>query len=495
MAILKQQPYNYSFSKNPMLWRFYTATPLAGGCFIQIKLQAYIINSTDDPLEFNTSIKPGTDGFANFYLEDIVDSMINFVYPGTGIINIAANIKKFKVSFREVTNVIPNPGYTDIATDYYVIKGGIENSKHDYNNYFSNYHLSNKPFATWLPDNCFAGLEDDFYLSILFANDFTALDTDARTLRIIAEWTDSSTDTIDINFDAPIGPYLLYHIKAGATALGINAIAAGRMLYRYKLQIVNTATPATTYSAVYTFYIDYRLFYKNKLFNFYNSVGGIDFVRVLGDTEETYNRTYTEAETLTGYVPVGSRINTQYLQTQVSRFNNFKSDIGYRHTIKETVYLQELLMSTMIWELLFAKNVRVWLQNKSNKLLQNSDTKFNFPIEWRYGFTEQVFTPAEVDFGDGVAFAGMTCPFATETDQTDLGGGLYHLSCEPDIAEAVGYVFEYKENSSSTWIAYATIVAYKDVAVTAGLTYNWRVKIKCDDSFYSAYTNGTDFTV
>jgi len=489
-VVVKQQPYNYSFSKNQLLWRFYTTAPLAPGCFIQIKLQAYVINGSAAPLEFIERIKPSTDGFANFYLQDIIDSMLEYKYPGSAVINIGENIKLFKLSYREVTNDLPSPAYITLATDYYIIKGGIETSKADYNNYFVNYLDVVKPFATWLPADSFAGIDDDFYISILFSNNFTTPDTDGRTLRITAEWSNASTDVIDIAFTPAIGLYLLYHIKAGATALGINALAAGRQLYRYKMQVINTLTPATTYSAVYTFYIDYRMFYKNRLFKYYNSLGGFDYVRVLGDTEESYNRNFTEAENLQGFIPVGSTADTLSVQPGITRFNSFKSDVGYRHTLKQAIHLQDLLMSFWIWEVINGKNVRVLLQNKNNKLVQNSDQKFNFPIEWRYGFTEQVYTPADADFG---VAAGPVCPLPTgltavyDTDH-------WQFSCTAASA-AIAYVFEYKLASEPLY----TVVTDITNSINAGLLidgdYVWRVKLICDVGNESGYATGTPFTV
>jgi len=492
--VLKQQPYNYSFSKNNLLWRFHTTDGALDGFFVQVILKAYKINSTDAPLEFTAKLPADAGGFANFYLQDIVDSMIDYEYPGTDMINVAQNIKKFKLQYRWISDVYTSNPYTTIATDFYIIKGGIETSKHDYNNYFANYHGVNKPFATWMPANGFVGLMDDFYISLLFTNNFTTPDTDARMLRVIAEWTDSTTDTIDINFPAVTGLYLLYHLKSGPEALGINALAAGRKLYRYKLQVVNVTTPSTLYTEVYVFYIDYRSFYKTKLFTYFNSLGGIDYVRINGDTEEDYNRTYSEAETLKGFIDVSSRPDTLYTQTQITRYNSFKSDAGYRHVANQAIYLQELLMSTFIWVMINAYAVRVWLLNKGNKLVQNSDTKFNFPIEWRYGFTEQVFTPTEVDFGIGDSFYGMTCPASVGTTNEDQTGGIWRLACDADIAEAIGYIFEYKLSTDTVWTIVISSISHVDIPVDAGVTYNWRVKIKCDENFYSTYTNGADFT-
>lgn len=503
MLIQVQRPHKYSFSKNQMLWRFYTNRPSEDGCMIEVRLSVKNTDGTGEKLYY-TKAKPGADGFCNFYLQDIIDSMIEYEYPGNAVINIASNIKIVNLTYRRTTTADNNDIFVSVDNeiDFYVIKGGIEDIKFDYNNYFINLHTPNKPFATWLPNNRFVSIEDDFYLSLLFVNDFAALDTTQRKIRVTAEWTDSTTDTLDIDFDNDL-LYLLYHIKADARSLGIDAVlAAGRTLYRYKLQVVNTATPSTVYTEVYTFYIDYRQFYKSRVFYYYNSLGGLDYCRVLGDTEENYNRQYSEAEKINGFVEVGSGTDTEYIQTGISRSNSFKSDVGYRNTAAEITSLQELLNSWFIWQVFTYGKRRVWLLNRNGKVLQNSDTVFNFPLEWRYGFTEQVYSP-EVAFGAGLdaqIYAPITCPIPTGLSASNIGTSGPDTIIQFNWAtefNADAYVLEYKASAATNYTVNPdTLATAVNINFTTGSgTYNWRLKNRCAVGNESAYVNGTNFTV
>jgi hypothetical protein len=502
MLVATHRPHKLSFTKNPIVWRFITNNLTDAGLRIEVKLVMY--NEVGSPFkEYIVSAKPDAAGAATFALEDIIDSMIEYKYPAAGTITKSESIKRVNLFYRRITNAAPNPDFSILPeeTDLYVIKGGIENFYWDYNNYFINWHTPNKPWATWFPQNRFVAIDDEFYISLLFVNDFASPDLDPRHIRTIAEFTDGTTATVDTPFVYE-GLYLMYNIKANAKALGITAIvAAGRTLYRYKMQVVNTSVPSIVYSDVYTFYIDYRMFYSTRLFHYYNSLGGLDYVRVLGDAEEGYNRSFSDVEKMAGSVEVGSAADTQYMQTAITRYNSFKSDVGYRHTSAEIVALQELLNSGFIWQVFAHGNRRVWLTNKANRLLQNSDTKFNFPLEWRYGFTEVVFTPPAAALGVGVdSNTYVSCPVTANlvaAFQTYGSGGtiaFYDMSWDV-VGAATSYTMEYKKSTDTAWtvVTGITTVPY-GLNVPAGFTYNWRVKSVCGVGYESNYVNGTDFT-
>ena len=468
------------------MWRFYIANPTAAGCILDFKL---ICDALDgDPSKrrsYQTQIKPGADGYVNVYMQDIIDSMIDYELPviSGDTIQPAANIRLVNIQFREITDADPDPAWitTESAFTRYIIKGGIELLKHDHNNYFINYHATNKPFATWMPVNCFVSIDQQFYTSFLLTN----IAIPNWKLRVVAEWSDNTNDVIDIVVTDHTK--IMYHVKAGAEDLGINSIAAGRQLWRYSLQVRDAADPTISYTSAFTFYADYRNFYKVKLFNYFNSLGGIDHARILGEQEDDYVRNFTESELFTGSITPGDPPLTQYAQTNATRLNTYKSDAGLRHMPTQMMALQELFTSAFVWEILNTKNRQLWILNKNGALKKKTDKKWPFPIEWRYGFTEQVYTPIEIDLGvgsDATSYPGSACPIPAGITVVDLGGGSIQFNWTYSSA-ASNYILEYKLTTDSSWTTYPSHIGPGDlpltIAITVGLDYDYRVKAICDD--------------
>ncbi len=487
-----QRPHLFSFSKNQLLWRVYVSYPTEAGCMLDIKLSA---NDVDlpvlDPPTYQTQIKPDADGYVNVYLQDVADSMLENTLPDIDGLPVQAstNIKTFTFQFRRISTAYPGTGWeTDDAI--FVVKGGIEQLKHDYNNYFLNYHAVNKPFATWKPMNSLVGIYDAFFISILFTDEAIP----AWMTRVVAEWTDGTTDTIDTNVDVTVLGKMFFHLKAGAEALGINALAAGRQLWRYSIQARDQADDTIEYSERYYFYADYRAFYNTKIFTYFNSLGGLDFARILGEQEDDYQRSFAEAESFSGSLVVGEPALTQYLQTGHTRMISYKSDAGLQHTKDQTMALQELHVSNLIAEIVGGKYRRVWILSKGDKLMKKTDKKWAFPIEWRYGFTETVYTPSDQDLGTGdddQVYDGITCPVATDLTATPDGD---EVTFTWTTEVGVTYTIEYKLVAAGTWTV-ETPVTEPHVHTFAAGTYNWRIKTICTPDNHSSYVNGTNFTV
>ena len=178
MIVITKRPYTYCFSKNRIGWQFYISNPLADGCGVQVKIT---VNTADDlgeeTLVYQTpTIKANSFGYADVFLEDIIDSMIPYDYPDkTDIVTRATNIRTVFVQYRKVTDLTPNPAWiNDAGNTITVIKGGVENLKFDYNNYFKNSLVGRiiivqpkNNWLTWQPSGSRVAYDDDFYMSCL----------------------------------------------------------------------------------------------------------------------------------------------------------------------------------------------------------------------------------------------------------------------------------------------------------------------------------------
>lgn len=394
MIKITQRPHNFCFSKNPVQYTFDVPNFSYPGCYVQVRIYARTIGGVAALLH-EEKIKPLTSTVI-YNMSDIVESALDYVMPdfAPSIVQTGQNIKEFYIDFSTITTADPTAFWISDSVNFmYIIKGGIAAPIWDWNNYFINYIPANKPFLTWQPGNRFIGLNDSFFISWL--------NTSASvTLSLIAdvEFTDGTTDQVVTDFTD--SDKVLYHLQVGPDQLGLNALDITKSLYKYSLSIVKTSDHATIYASGYIYYIDYRKFYNTKFLHYYNSLGGLECVRVRGEIETDVDVSIADAEKFSDVAVIGAPNSEQYTQTAKSKIDSFKGDSGYIYTSAEQDVFQELLLTRFAWERIIDQNWRIYSLTKSVKLRSTSDKIWNFPIEWRYSFTNSVYTPM-LDMGDG----------------------------------------------------------------------------------------------
>ncbi len=392
---IAQRPYKFSFSKNPVQYTFTEISNYAdAGCYLLIQIYKRDIGGANESLLYEEQIKPLTSTVV-YDMASIVESALEYSMPdfaGT-VLQAGNNVKEFYVKFAIITDAAPTPSYSSDAVNFmYAIKGGIPQPQWDWNNYFINYVTGNKPFLTWQPNNRFVGLHDSFFISFL-----NSLASVSLALIVDVEYIDGTTDQIITNFTD--SSKILYHIQAGPDQLGLNALHADKRLYKYSLSIVSAANHATVFVNPYTYYIDYRNFYNTKFLHYYNSLGGIEMVRINGMIETTADVTFTDSERFGGNIIVGSPNSEEYTQTAKSKVDSFKGDSGFLFTKAEQDVFQEILLTRFAWERIIGNNWRIYVTNKSTSLRKTSDKRFSMPLEWRYSFTNSVYAPL-IDLGN-----------------------------------------------------------------------------------------------
>ncbi len=391
---ISQRPYKFSFSKNPLQYTFSEISNYAdAGCYLLIQIYKRDIGGANETLLFTEQIKP-LSAIVIYDMASIVESALEYAMPdfAGAVLQAGNNIKEFYVKFATITDAAPMPTYTsDVANLIYCIKGGIPQPQWDWNNYFINYVASNKPFLTWQPDNRFIGLNDSFFISFL-----NSLASVSLALIVDVEYIDGTTDQVITNFTD--SNKVLYHIQAGPDQLGLNALHADKRLYKYSLSIVSAANHATVFVNPYTYYIDYRNFYNTKFLHYYNSLGGIEMVRINGMIESTADVTFTDSEKFGGNIIIGSPNSEEYTQTAKSKVDTFKGDSGFIFSRREQDVFQEILLSRFAWERIIGNNWRIYVTNKSTSMGKTSDKTFSLPLEWRYSFTNSVYAPV-IDLG------------------------------------------------------------------------------------------------
>jgi hypothetical protein len=415
---LIERPYNICFSKNEIRYVFQVSNLIRPGLFLQVKLIYLNINDVTEYELPSWDLKPDINGFVFIYIEKYLDSLLDYVLPSITqmFTNADAQAKQFYIKFREIEDAVPNPDWdtTESTNKKYVIKGGIEKHKNSRNNFFVNYFDVQKPWLTWQPNGRFIFDDEKAYLTFLNKD----VDATGMKLRVTARDV-SGTNLSQWTFNFSITSGILFHIAVGIQNLNIATNLTGALHY-YDVQVVTAGNVAV--NSNYRFYKEYRPCYYFYDLVYHNSISGIDFVRVKGEVDENFERTYDNGD--------GSGFNLddwtneakphQNIQTGLALQRTYKGDVGFLRTKKEQTSLVEITVSRSVYHKIFSRWVPVIILQKSGEVGKQSDKTRSFPIEWALSEVNEVYTPAEIGFGEGT----NDLPAPPECIAADVSGTL-----------------------------------------------------------------------
>lgn len=503
---LIERPHKHVFSGNPVRYVFTVSNPNTPGCAMEVALYVWGINQ--DPqtdagtLVTKQQLTPNPDGTVYFYCEDYLNSQLDWQLPqlaNNNVIAVTSQIKKFSIEYRQITKANPSPEFaTDVVNSRIVLKGGVAKEKFDRNNFFINYLPAKKPFLTWLPANHFVGREERRYLTFFyFFDEGLAL---TPQLKARAVWTDGTQETVTKAFPS-LDASKLFHLPAGLKQLGLDVLHADKQLWYFDVS-VEDADSATVLATPYRLYVDYRNVYEVFSFTYHNSLGGMDSMRMRGDYDTETNLNITDIQKATGGDFSNEILPVENDGVNISGYKTYDGDAGWQNTKEMREAMEDILYSDGVYRELFGRWLKLKLLNTNQKGPAKSDTKWSFPIKWRYTFDNTQFTPFNKDFGTGVmdeapgALLGVcTAPSGLATELTDdqPAEQTWHLTWNP-VADAEGYQVEITDTNGVVTVQDVTDPEYDLVATVAG-DYVWRVRTKCGASDYSGYTAGPGFTV
>lgn len=401
-ATVFERPNTYCFSRNEIRYAWNISDPDAAGCYLQIQLYYFTVADATPVLLKTFILKPTPEGKVYLYIQQYIDSLLTYNIPGSGLCT-AANkqVVFFGVKFREVTDADPTPEYNSSELDdnsRLALKSGIQKEQYGRNNFFINYFDTAKPFFTWRQTNQFVFSAQNNFISIFLKAGSTA----NHSLKIRACDTEG-TVTTDVRVLDEIAGYI-FHLRVIDTFLDLQTlIGADKILYWYEVSIVHSDDNAVIAVNPFRYYIDYRNFYTYYDVIFYNSLGGIDAVRLRGDYVLNIERN-TDAKD--NGVDVGNWNATEktgeYGFANISRKETFKGDMGYVQTQAEKERLMmELLLSKQIYHYQYSRWQPVLNMQRSFDFKATDDKHFNFPVEWQLPFENEVYTPEDVNLGTG----------------------------------------------------------------------------------------------
>lgn len=504
---LIERPHRQVFAGNPVRYVFNVSNPTAPGCAIEVAL--YVWNIYDDPfavdgtLVMQQTLTPNPDGKVYFYCEDYLNSQLEWQLPELGnddVIAVTKQIKKFGIKYRQITKNNPSPTWaTDTNNLRTVLKGGIAKEKFDRNNFFVNYLPAKMPFLTWLPDKHFIGLEERRYLTYFHFYDDPMVHITPQ-LKATVVYFDGTNETITKDFPS-LDASKLFHCPAGLKQLGLDNLHPDKQIWYYDVQVVD-AGGGFDVTSPYRMYADYRNFYRVFSFVYHNSISGMDTLRIRGDWDIEISLNTTDIQQATGGDFSGEILPTENAMINISGFKTFDGDAGWMNTRKMQEALEDFLLSDGIYREINSRWLRVVSLNKTQKMGASNDTKWSFPIKWRYTFDNNYYTPFDTDFGAGIMdeapgiLMGLcTAPGGLDRVLTDSQPAqqTWHLSWNP-VADAEGYQVEITDPNGDVHLFDVTDPE-KDYIATIEGDFTWRVRTKCGLNDYSGFVLGPGFTV
>lgn len=501
---LIERPHKFCFSANPVRYVFNVSNPDTPGCAMEVALYIVAINgdpvNTAGTLVTKQTLTPNPDGSVYFYCEDYLNSQLDWELPtlaNNNVIAVTKQIKYFYIEYRQITKANTSPEWASDQLKYrMVLKGGVAKEKFDRNNFFINYLPTKKPFLTWLPDKHLIGLDERRYLSYFHTVDPNIAAAPKLKARVV--YTDGVQETVSIDFPS-LNSSKLFHCPAGLQQLGLYDLHPDKQIWYYDVSVEDDDLGVL--ANPYRMYADYNQYYNVFSFVYHNSISGIDTLRIRGDYDIEIALNTTDIQQATGGDFSGEILPTENASINISSYKTFDGDAGFMNTKQMQEALEELLLSDGVYRELFGKRwLRVVSLNKSQKMGAKDDTKWSFPIKWRYTFDNTQFTPFDTDLGAGVMdepagplLGTCTAPsgLAIELIDDEPAVKTYRASWDA-VLDAQGYEIEVTDPNGVVTTTPLVDTHYDIVAATEG-DWNWRVRTKCGDSDYSGFSQGTGF--
>jgi hypothetical protein len=503
---LIERPHKQVFSGNPIRYVFNVSNPEAPGCAMEVAL--FVLDIGADPFSPGTlvtqqTLYPNPDGKVYYYCEDYLNSQLDWQLPSLAnddVIGVTKQIKRFYIEYRQVTRANSSPQWSsEQPHSRVVLKGGVAKEKFDRNNFFINYLPNKTPFLTWLPDKHFIGLEERRYLTWFhFYDDPMVHITPMLKARVV--YTDGVQEEITKPFPS-LNTTLLFHCPAGLKQLGLDNLHPDKQIWYYDVQVVD-ADGGFDVSAPYRMYADYRMVYDPFSFTYHNSLGGMDTMRMRGDFDTEVTLFGSDIQKATGGDFSNEVLPVENDYVNISGYKTYDGDAGWQNTAAMREAMEDILYSDGVYRELFGRWLKVDVLTKSQKGPAKTDTKWSFPIKWRYTYDNTQFTPFGKDFGAGVMdepagtlFGICTAPINLAADKTDdqQAQQTWQLSWNP-VADALGYQLEVTDPNGAVTVHDLTDPNFGVVATVEG-DYSWRVRTKCGLNDYSFYANGPGFNV
>lgn len=491
MAItIIERPYGIAWSRNQIRFGFQTDTPVSTpGLFIQVSIY-FSFDTTNWTQVVTLSLLPDSLGACYADISRILDGMLSNFLPTVngGVEAAAGNVGNYYIQYREITDANPAPAWSS-DVNLKVIKGGLSYEQWRGSNFFTSYMVNNKAFLTWQKSGFLTDTEQTNFLFFLQIADSSGQIN--ATFKI--HYTDNTEDSSKVLAigDGSVYPrYSLWSIPTGIAQNSLDAVKPTGMIQWYEVTVTDNSG---VLAGPYRYNPDYRQFYNLFYFNFINSLGGIDSIRILGQWEQEQDRSFDEVEMIDNdYFSNTNNLPARSGQVNIVEQISYKGNAGFIHDVDVLDAYRELFLSSKVFQIFDAKWMFVVITPNKTSFAFNKQGLRHLPVEWQYSFKNRNYTPMSVVMGELAV-----CPVPGNLRVTGNDGYIYHFTFDTSpgqqsyIVEWEGYVKPNPPVAGSTfgWEIQQSITTNTfDIDMTTIQSATIRVKAICANSS-SLYSN------
>jgi hypothetical protein len=396
MAIfIIDEPYAISWSRNPVRYAIHTDTAIdTPGLVLEVKVR---FRSGEDLFKdiVTQSLSPDPNGNVFLDISFILDSLLSFDLPNLtapGIQQVVIQRGEFFIEFRELTSTSTDTEWlSTVDKKRIVLKGGLSFEAWQGGNFFIEYLPANKAFMTWIKTGYLAKINESLFLHFLSYTDET-VQVRATVKIMYADGTEDNTVSLAVGPSAGISKFQLFIIPSGAIQLGIDSLSV-KAIRSWEVSVVSGST---ILAGPYRYTMDYRYDNDEVNFNFYNSLGGIDSIRIRGKWETEHVRETAEVERLADSYYYNSNELPAMIDDAIFKERiTWKGNAGYMTRALQDSY-RELLLSRKRMVAINKRWVNARILNKTTKLYSKGQQLPDFPIEWAFSYDNVNFTPSYV---------------------------------------------------------------------------------------------------
>jgi hypothetical protein len=395
---ITERPNAVNWSKNPVKYHFHTDTVLTtAGLSIEVKLYFKFIEGGAFEEVISWPLTPDKDGNASIDWQRVIDSKLNFLVPPSvdDLLLCDEQTAIVHIMFREVTAADSNPAWTDdVANTFYVIKGGLPEHRWHKTKYWDDFTYQWKQWMTWKKNNFKIAPSQYCWLTYRHDADTTGVGADVR---ITLYYTDGTSD--DTTLIAAPGnvfkKYGIYRIPVGVVNLALDNVNPAKKIVR--MAVVPRDEAGVALTNAFNIYIDYSNYYDTITMQYFNSTGGFDSCRVLGDIEPSHQRTADMAESNAENDGVSNVLPAMQFTQQVEEQMMFRGNVGLLNNAQEQDVLRDLLLSKEVYEYKFSQWYRINITNQSTEFGARSSDLFQLPLEWSYGYINESYAPDDLN--------------------------------------------------------------------------------------------------
>ena len=465
MAVtLTERPYEVAFSRNPVIYKFRTDTALnTAGLRIDVRLFHREFAGNTFLQIVDVSLVPDSTGSVQVDFQKILDSLLEYQLPtikSASSEKAYSQVGQFYVDYREATTAAPSPSWTsDLNKSRIVVKGGLPYQQWQGPNFF----IKQSGNLTWQKHGRYIGHKELSWMTYLHLG---ANNQEGLNAKVNVWYTDGTNTENAVVIPLPVTAaprYSIFRIPVGYQ-LRLDKLNEEKTIWYYTVRIAGTTTDLTP---EYRYEIDYRNTYSKFTMYFFNSLGGFDSVRLLGNTskEAKYDQTVAE-KTLTDKYYLTTEVAAQSYVTQKIEQIVYKSSIGLVDDGDIVDRARELFLSKSVSIIRFNRWNPVILLNNSIDFGSDADPVKDLPVEWTPGYTNESYSP-DIRIGDL-----PSCPIVTNLAVSE--GNITWTGHD----QSVQYVIEVWDvfQTSITQVIYTTSTSYNIGTIVAGFV---RVKADC----------------